>query len=467
MGCLLWATVTGGPPYQGAPAQVMLGHLQASVPQLTDERGRPGLNEVLTRTLAKRPEERFGSANELAVHLQALDLSGPAAGTSVVEPPAVMVAPTIVDPWAPHPWDPGTADADVDDGHTNRARESSAVSLAPPSDNHGLEPAGTARRRPGRTLVVSVSIAVLAASSIAALAWSPWQQEHDDTGSDSVAASVENDTIALDDLASATAGICVMQGADPKASPTSRAYAESAILQAWIGGLLKRRYAADHDLDVEPQDPGLESAPGWSDVDDRDRRALRAYVQAFVDGSAVEGEAGGNIDLSGYKVEINPRFDITFDGSLDGGAFVHSDGSPVAQDEAPSRSELAALPDDEVCGSTAGLRGDQAGNEGAGDEVGTRNDPVVRGDVSVVVFNNTSISGLGSTALARIADLGWNAVVADNWYGTIPATTVFYPAGLHRAATLLVDDLGVSRLQRAPSSMSDSSLTVILTGRLP
>ncbi len=54
--------------------------------------------------------------------------------------------------------------------------------------------------------------------------------------------------------------------------------------------------------------------------------------------------------------------------------------------------------------------------------------PVVRSEVGVVVFNNTSISGLAAETLARVQEIGWNGIAADNWYGTIPATTVYFPA---------------------------------------
>ena len=67
--------------------------------------------------------------------------------------------------------------------------------------------------------------------------------------------------------------------------------------------------------------------------------------------------------------------------------------------------------------------------------------PVVRSEVGVVVFNNTSISGLAGEVLARVQEIGWNGVAADNWYGTIPATTVYFPPGKRDAAQKLAQRL--------------------------
>jgi hypothetical protein len=90
--------------------------------------------------------------------------------------------------------------------------------------------------------------------------------------------------------------------------------------------------------------------------------------------------------------------------------------------------------------------------------------PVVHRDqVYVSVYNNSSITGLASSTAARIAALGWKVVGSDNWYGTIPATTIYYPAGMERAGRLLAQDLGVQRVMPSVAPMSSDRLTVILT----
>ena len=54
-------------------------------------------------------------------------------------------------------------------------------------------------------------------------------------------------------------------------------------------------------------------------------------------------------------------------------------------------------------------------------------------------------------------------VGSDNWYGTIPASTVYYPPRLTEAGRLLALDLGIQRRQPAVDPMRMDRLTVILT----
>jgi hypothetical protein len=90
--------------------------------------------------------------------------------------------------------------------------------------------------------------------------------------------------------------------------------------------------------------------------------------------------------------------------------------------------------------------------------------PVVRrGSTYVVVFNNSGVTGLAGRTSRRLAGAGWNVVGSDNWYGTIPSTTVYYPAKLKAQAQLLAEDLGVERLKPAIDPMQMDRLTVILT----
>jgi hypothetical protein len=91
---------------------------------------------------------------------------------------------------------------------------------------------------------------------------------------------------------------------------------------------------------------------------------------------------------------------------------------------------------------------------------------VHRDQVGVAVFNNTSTPGLAAQVGAKVAQLGWSFVAADNWYGTVPATTVYFPHGMRPAARQLALDLGVQRVMPADvdSDMSTSHLTLILTG---
>ena len=88
---------------------------------------------------------------------------------------------------------------------------------------------------------------------------------------------------------------------------------------------------------------------------------------------------------------------------------------------------------------------------------------VQRGDVYVSVYNNSNITGLAGTTAQRIITAGWQVVATDNWYGTIPATTLYYPERLKDAAMLLSKDLGIERVVPAVDPMSMDRLTLIIT----
>ena len=79
------------------------------------------------------------------------------------------------------------------------------------------------------------------------------------------------------------------------------------------------------------------------------------------------------------------------------------------------------------------------------------------------MFNNSNVSGLAARTAERIGAVGWQVVGSDNWFGTIPATTIYYPARLESAAKVLSRDIGVPRLVPAVDPMSMDRLTVIVT----
>ena len=91
---------------------------------------------------------------------------------------------------------------------------------------------------------------------------------------------------------------------------------------------------------------------------------------------------------------------------------------------------------------------------------------VDRSQVVVEVFNNSGVTGLAGDVATRTAHAGWQVVGSDNWYGTIPTSTVYYPPRLEAAAHLLALDLGLHRVMPAVSPMRLDRLTVILTGPL-
>lgn len=92
---------------------------------------------------------------------------------------------------------------------------------------------------------------------------------------------------------------------------------------------------------------------------------------------------------------------------------------------------------------------------------------IKRGEVYVEVFNNSGIKGLAASTGAKATAVGWAVVGEDNWYGTIPTTTVYFPPRLKREARQLALDLGVKRTAPAVGEMKRDRLTLILTADAP
>jgi hypothetical protein len=91
---------------------------------------------------------------------------------------------------------------------------------------------------------------------------------------------------------------------------------------------------------------------------------------------------------------------------------------------------------------------------------------VDRAKVPVEVYNNSGVTGLAGRVATRAGKIGWNVVGSDNWYGTVDATTVYYPKRLKAAAKQLALDLGIRRTAPAVDPMRLDRLTLILTGPL-
>ena len=88
---------------------------------------------------------------------------------------------------------------------------------------------------------------------------------------------------------------------------------------------------------------------------------------------------------------------------------------------------------------------------------------VRRSAVYVEVYNNSGITGLAGRVASTASAAGWQVVGSDNWYGTIPGSTVYYPQRLQAAAKMLALDLGVGRVQPLVDPMRADRLTVVLT----
>ena len=88
---------------------------------------------------------------------------------------------------------------------------------------------------------------------------------------------------------------------------------------------------------------------------------------------------------------------------------------------------------------------------------------IKRGQTLVEIFNNTRTKGLASHTATTAKSAGWNVVGTNNWYGTVDATTVYYPPRLEAAARALARDLGIKKLKPAQNPMHFDRITVILT----
>ena len=91
---------------------------------------------------------------------------------------------------------------------------------------------------------------------------------------------------------------------------------------------------------------------------------------------------------------------------------------------------------------------------------------VQRGNVHVEVYNNSGITGLAGDVAEQASGMGWKVIGSDNWYGTIPASTVYFPDKLKQAAKQLALDLGIKRTMPSVDPMRTDRLTVILTAPL-
>lgn len=83
--------------------------------------------------------------------------------------------------------------------------------------------------------------------------------------------------------------------------------------------------------------------------------------------------------------------------------------------------------------------------------------------VLVEVFNNSGVSGLAADKAAALKGAGWHVASTDNWHGSIPESTVYYPDRLRFEAQQLAKALHVNRLLPTVSPMSFDRLTVIFT----
>ena len=143
LGCVLWATLTGQPPYgRTSDVQVALAHMQAPVPVFEGDTGaRDQLNEILQRSMAKDPSHRFASVPEmrrtlLDAHAAARGLfTASAEETQVRQHVAVAAAGTALRSNVPQ--QPSSSTATTEEGTVARPRGGRGNRVRRCRDGHG------------------------------------------------------------------------------------------------------------------------------------------------------------------------------------------------------------------------------------------------------------------------------------------------------------------------------------------
>jgi uncharacterized cupin superfamily protein len=85
---------------------------------------------------------------------------------------------------------------------------------------------------------------------------------------------------------------------------------------------------------------------------------------------------------------------------------------------------------------------------------------------AVSVLNQSGVTGEAARVAAALREQGWRVSGIGNWRGSVPETTVYYPAGQEAAAAQLAGDLGVDRTRPRVSEMRPDTLTVVITAKL-
>ena len=148
---------------------------------------------------------------------------------------------------------------------------------------------------------------------------------------------------------------------------------------------------------------------------------------------------------------------------------VDDDSSSAAGTATPSAT--SAAPDPSATTDAAPAPSEPAASEATPDETDepepekTSESPAEVGrDAPVSVLNNSGVSGAARAFSAKVTGAGWTVDGVGNWRGSIPANTVYYPAGLQEQAQLLAKDVDVERILPSVSPMRMDRLTIILSG---
>ena len=134
----------------------------------------------------------------------------------------------------------------------------------------------------------------------------------DDGPHPGLAAEVDGRSISVNDLGHLLDAVCISTTEDPKAQGTSRDVAESQLLKQWVSNQLVLAHGADKADAVKVGDLGLETIPGWRQMNDDEQKAVADYLELQVRSNQVLGTLapGEAIAPADFDVTINPRFDF-------------------------------------------------------------------------------------------------------------------------------------------------------------
>lgn len=244
LGCLLWATLTGHPPYRGTDVAIALAHQRDPVPQLPgDGELVAAVNEVLRHSMAKDPADRYADAGAQRLALLA---AAELPGADAVLPVGPTTDPTIV----PHtgvrtPGAESQPSQPSQPSHPSHPSHPSQPGSAPPAwrppssppappalpAHHTPTPTPATRRRRGPLLVAALVALVLLGGGVAAYVVT---RGDDDPGP--------------------SAGPGGSPGGDPTGDPSASTDADPASFEGPVTGDLDGDGFGDLSLDYQPRE---------------------------------------------------------------------------------------------------------------------------------------------------------------------------------------------------------------------
>lgn len=272
LGCVLWACLTGRPPYAGTEVQVALAHAQEPIPRLpgaapfVDE-----LNAVVARLLAKDPAQRYADAASARADLLRLERAAP--------PDTLEQAPP------PPPPPPGAA------GPTAVRHPEAATEVRPKGGGRRWLP------------VAAAAAAVLLLAGGAVVAWRVTAGDDDPAGGgDDRAAGVAGD---LDDDGFGDAAVAV--------------YGDGTFESLLRIPSTGKQLGSPQPSSAESGDPHLGDVDGdgitevvWVDAPDG------SYVISVADAAGSTHEQTIEVDRSSFFVHVDEELaDVTGDGRSD------------------------------------------------------------------------------------------------------------------------------------------------------